>query len=192
MKREALLLMIMLGYNTMVDAQQKIHPPIELLVKGGVNLNGQNSSIIEGKDKKGGYNAGVAVNIPFKDSGFSIQPEINFVSKGTKVTNKAMREMFFLNYIEIPVLAKFTVDSFYLNAGPSVGFLTWENAPVNRSYKTQSLDFGLQFGIGFNIHVGYGNFIIDTRYNLGLSNISESSNVKNKDFLLSFGYSIPL
>ena len=51
-------------------------------------------------------------------------------------------------------------------------------------------DFGLQFGAGVNIK----NFVIDVRYGLGLSNLSNDSSVsaKNRAIGITVGYAFPL
>lgn len=60
--------------------------------------------------------------------------------------------------------------------------------------KTKSVDFGLQMGLGAAISAGPGKLIVDGRYNLGLSNISDvkGENIKNRGFVFSLGYAIPI
>ena len=70
-----------------------------------------------------------------------------------------------------------------------------KNDKIKSAYgKTKSVDLGLQMGAGIAIPAGPGKVIVDGRYNLGLSNISDENgmNVKNRGFAISLGYAIPL
>lgn len=93
---------------------------IEIIPKAGINISTQ--SIKGGNEKaKVGFQGGGGVNFLTSVSGFSIQPELNFVSKGTSLKVSSRKEKLNLNYLELPILAKYSFGSAYLNAGPSLG-----------------------------------------------------------------------
>ena len=54
----------------------------------------------------------------------------------------------------------------------------------------KTLDFSIPLGLSYE----FSDFIIDARYNLGLTNIFDTSsvNVKNGVIMLTVGYKIPL
>lgn len=82
---------------------------------------------------KGGFLVGAGANIPISDL-FSIQPELLFIQKGWREEYSQDfgagesyfdKELFTLNYIEIPVMFKFTFGSstkFFVNGGPYFAF----------------------------------------------------------------------
>jgi len=106
---------------------------------------------------------------------FSLQPEILYVQKGTKVTiteeEGEMTGKLNVDYLEIPLLLNFSFaqegSSFVPSvfAGPYVGVNT--SAKIKSSYGGESYsedfkdsvkdtDFGLAFGVGLGMKVGSG------------------------------------
>ncbi|WET48127.1 porin family protein [Chryseobacterium indologenes] len=196
MKKFLAITAIVLG----VGVQAQITEPkkgsgIELIPKAGINIVNQSVKYMNGEKSKTSFQAGLGVNIQTGIKNFSVQPEVNFISKGTKFKNSAGSETYNFNYIEVPVLAKYSFGPVYVNAGPSIGFLMGKNDKVKSAYgKTKSIDFGLQMGAGIAVPAGPGKVIIDGRYNLGLNNISDEkgADVKNRGFMISLGYAVPL
>nr|WP_315031679.1 porin family protein [uncultured Chryseobacterium sp.] len=184
-----------LGLQAQQTKETKKDSGIELIPKAGINIATQSIKDIGGEKSKTSFQAGLGINIQTGISRFSIQPEVNFISKGTQIKNNFGNQTYTFNYIEIPVLAKYSFGPVYLNAGPSIGFLMGKNDRIKATYgKTKTIDFGLQMGAGVAIPAGPGKLIVDGRYNLGLSNISDEKgiNVKNRGFAISLGYAIPL
>lgn len=197
MKKILAITAIVLGLG--VQAQQtkegKKDSGIELIPKAGINIASQSIKNVSGEKSKTSFQAGLGVNIQTGKKNFSIQPEVNFISKGTKFKNSFGTQTYNFNYIEIPILAKYSFGPLYVNAGPSIGFLMGKNDRIKEAYgKTRSIDFGLQMGAGVAIPAGPGKLIVDGRYNLGLNNISDEkgTDVKNRGFAISLGYAIPL
>ncbi|PWN68550.1 PorT family protein [Chryseobacterium phosphatilyticum] len=197
MKKFLAITAVVLGLG--VQAQQTKEKTkdsgIELIPKAGINIATQSVKNLDGEKSKTSFQAGLGVNIQTGLSNFSIQPEVNFISKGAKIKNNFGNQTYNFNYIEIPVLAKYSFGPLYVNAGPSIGFLMGKNDKIKAAYgKTKTVDFGLQMGAGVAIPAGPGKVIVDGRYNLGLTNISDEKgvNVKNRGFAISLGYAIPL
>ena len=199
LKTFTLIFALVLTVNT-VQAQ------INFGVRAGVNLANQTfefgSFSIE-PDARVGLTLGVLANIGITEA-FSIQPELNFIQKGSKtkedLANFQEEQIIIFNYLEIPVLAKYTFASdavdLSLLAGPSLGFglsgsievagvkddIDWDEDEVKQG------DFGLNFGVG----AGFGNFFVDVRYQLGLTNLNDSDDdeitLKNKGINIGVGY----
>ena len=106
-----------------------------------------------------------------------------------------------LTYLNIPIMANYYVaPGLALKAGVQPGFL------LSRKYKytanghdheftdkdgLNTFDFSIPLGISYEI----SDFVIDARYNLGLSNVVDSDNSdysqKNSVIMLTLGYKIP-
>jgi len=184
-----------IGIQAQHTKEMKKDSGIELIPKAGINIATQSIKNVNGEKSKTSFQAGLGINIQTGLRNFSIQPEVNFMSKGTKIKNNFGSQTYNFNYIEIPVLAKYSFGPVYVNAGPSIGFLMGKSDKIKSAYgKTNTVDFGLQMGAGLAIPAGPGKLIVDGRYNLGLSNISDEKgvNVKNRGFTISLGYAIPL
>lgn len=133
-----------------------------------------------------GFQVGGFAEIKLSEK-FAIQPEVLYSAQGAESDG----EKFNLNYINIPVLAKYYVaKSFSLEAGPQIGFLTSakiEDEDVKDF--VSSTDFSFNFGAGYDFTE---NLSAGLRYNLGLTNVwdfdgSEDS-IKNGVFSVSLGY----
>ncbi len=142
-----------------------------------------------GLDSNIGLHAGLLGHIHLNRQ-FGLQPEIVYSMQGAKSGNTNLN----LDYINIPVLLQYMFDSgFRIQAGPQIGFLVRAKAVSNSSTQDikddfKSIDAGLSFGASY-IHTPT-SFGIDARYNLGLSNVSESSSIQsnNRGFQIGIFY----
>jgi hypothetical protein len=142
---------------------------------------------------KMGFAFGFVTEMPMGTGGFSLQPEFLYVMKGAKAefpehteTTMKMKQ----DYIEVPVLIKYTVPGegkmapcFF--AGPFAAFnigskVEFEGIPAEAAddvpngdiENAKSVDFGVAFGAGLNMAVGQkGKLTFDLRYTLGLTDI---------------------
>lgn len=158
--------------------------------KGGLNF--ATVSETEGAKNKIGFNIGVFAEIGISDS-FSVQPELLFSTQGAGYEGGSTS----LNYINIPVMAKFKVaEGFSLQAGPQFGLLMSATSnPDNGDSKDvkdglKTLDLGLNFGAGYDISE---NIMVDLRYNLGLGGLTKdlpdgAKDSNNRVIALSVGY----
>jgi hypothetical protein len=98
-----------------------------------------------------------------------------------------------LEYINVPVLANYYVaPGFAIKAGVQAGFMTKaksDGADLKEFYN--KVDFSIPVGISYE----FSDFVIDARYNFGLSKIgkkeyTDTSN-KNSVIMLTLGYKIP-
>jgi len=157
-------------------------------VKGGLNsftINTDNSS---GFDSKIGLHAGLLGHIHLNDQ-YALQPELVYSMQGATSGNTDIK----LDYINVPLLVQYMFDNgFRIQAGPQLGLLLNAKAENGSSVDIKddfkSIDLGLNIGASY-IHPPSG-FGIDARYNLGFSDISESSSVSstNRGFQVGLFY----
>jgi hypothetical protein len=123
---------------------------------------------------------------------FSVQAEGLFSSQGGKATYDdggavAVAEDINLDYISVPVLAKFYIlpDRFSVTVGPQFSFLVSDADDV---FETKKFDLAASGGVELKIIAG---LFAQARYNVGLSNVNDGEgdfDVKNNVFQLSVGY----
>jgi hypothetical protein len=151
---------------------------INIGTKIGLNSYTFDNDSGQGFDSNLGLHAGLLGHIHLKRQ-FGLQPEIVYSMQGAASGNTNLN----LDYINIPVLLQYMFDNgFRIQAGPQIGLLVRAKA-VNNSTTIdikddfKSIDAGLSFGASY-VHTPT-DFGIDLRYNLGLSDISESSSIKS-------------
>ncbi|MGM0441874.1 MAG: porin family protein [Elusimicrobiota bacterium] len=166
-------------------------------VKGGINITNVTGDDVENDntDSKIGVCLGGYADIGINNQ-FSIQPELLYSQKGYSDPDSDSYIAF--DYIEVPMLAKVSVDSLFFNAGPSLGFnasakMVDDDGNDNDLNDVRSLDLGLAVGAGYDT----GIMTIEARYTMGLSNIYDWSDyeyfddpdMKNSAITILAGYS---
>jgi hypothetical protein len=174
-------------------------------VKGGVNFTNLYVDDVDDENMKAGLNLGLFAKFPVT-RGFSIQPELLYSSKGSKISFLGSDEYRFnLNYLELPVLGVINVArNFNIHAGAYAAYLTQANIKQeDNGTSNESLidfdeddfnrfDYGLIGGIGFDVQ----NFTLGARYNYGLNQVGEEGtparlalrNAKNSAITVYVGY----
>ncbi len=166
--------------------------------KAGINL----SEIRGSTDYRTSFHVGVLTEIPVLNK-ISVQPELVYSSQGGETVTSDFEAIFKLDYLNIPVMLKLYLGKrFNFQAGPQVGFLLSARRESVDSFGgiTETLDediksflsdvdFGLSFGLAYQWKIGV---FIDTRYNLGVTDISKvefnNSDIENGTFQFSLGY----
>ena len=139
--------------------------------KAGVNFASITGEDTDDLDGITAFHFGAVVEIPVSEK-FSIQPELLYSAQGAKFSEDGMDIDLKLNYINLPVLAKFYVaDGFSIEAGPQFGILLdaeveGDGMSLDIKDNVTSLDIGVDFGLGYKLDNGL-NF--GARYNLGLT-----------------------
>jgi hypothetical protein len=97
-----------------------------------------------------------------------------------------------LSYINVPLLLQYNfANGFRLQGGPQVGFLAGVSDKVNdvelnnvstANYK--AVDVSLPLGLSY---LGLSGFGVDTRYNIGLTNINKAANPTAKNGVFQVG-----
>lgn len=139
-----------------------------------------------GFDSKIGLHAGLLAHFHINRQ-FGIQPEVVYSMQGAKYDGTN----FNLDYINVPVMLQYMFDNgLRVQAGPQVGFQVrakGESGLGSMDIKNDfnTIDAGISFGASY-VHTSSG-FGIDARYNLGLTDISESSAVMSNSMGLQLG-----
>lgn len=155
-------------------------------IKGGLNWSNLIVDDANTRHDKFGFHAGVYGQL-FASRAFTIQPEVNFSTKGNKIEMNSgviqQEYKFNLSYIDVPVLAVFKLGGVAeIHAGPYWSYLVGANIDqdgdladtfdrVDRN-NFEKWDYGLVGGIGFNLGKSAQ---IGARYNYGLKDIARSS-----------------
>lgn len=170
-----------------------VNKGFSLGVKAGLDISRvSNEDLPSGIEKvsKLGFQGGFVGNLGFGKF-LSVQMELLFAQKGLEISETAsgvtVKAWETVNYLEIPLLAKFSLPAgpvvIYANVGPSFGIglfgkfgskpdmgidqkVTFDEGGLKR------FDFGLLFGAGAGIKVGKGLIYLDLRYGLGISDIN--------------------
>ncbi len=106
-----------------------------------------------------------------------------------------------LDYINIPILANFYVaKGFALKAGIQPAFnvsnkvksdgvsVDWNEYMGGTDAEIKTFDFSIPVGASYEI----SDFVIDARYNFGLTKVAKAFDSKNSVFQLTVGYKFDL
>jgi hypothetical protein len=172
------------------------HPPdIDMGIKVGfnfANLSASGSTTPEFDwANKTGFCAGAYLS--FKLSKYlAFQPEVLVSRKGLKVDQVTTTNTFNIDFLEIPLLIKLTLSpgssiSPCLHAGPFAAIKLNDNVITGAGVPPISkFDYGITFGGGFDVKLGGNILTLETRYTMGLKNISEDASMTVKSKVLSF------
>ncbi len=162
-------------------------------LRGGLVLStlSVENSIVTDFPPRAGFALGVVVEVPIA-SGFHLQLEPSFVQRGTEIDwgseSSRGRVRVMLDYIVLPIMAKFTDDSWslspYIMAGPSLGLIVTERSDSNEAGEVRDddslvKDFNataeIEAGIRIPLNLRHGTaLVVGARYSLGLTDISRS------------------
>ncbi len=166
---------------------------VDFGIRGGVNFATFND-IDANVESRTGLMIGAYLSYPISNSPISIQPAVLYTQKGATtdgLTENNIVEVK-LDYIEIPVLAKFDYITDggltpFVYFGPYIGFNLSADAEytdgditpgVDIEDNVKSTDFGIVVGAG----LGFGQIDVGIRYSAGLTPIFEdalNSDAKN-------------
>jgi|AntRauTorcE11897_2_1112592.scaffolds.fasta_scaffold24812_2 hypothetical protein len=173
-------------------------------IRGALNFANLNDTDAD-FDSRTGLMLGLYANYHISNSPIFIQPEVLYTQKGFESGNTTVQ----LDYIEIPVLAKFAFITEgnltpYVYAGPSIGFNI--NSEVDGDVEIEDLEIIEEFGSDvdiedqfnsteFSVVVGggldFGNFDLGARYGAGLTEIFDGGgSAKNGVFSITVGIGI--
>lgn len=148
-----------------------------------------------------GFSAGGFLNFRFLNRNIrstaetgvlAIQPEIRFTMIGGNSDESDLG----LSYVTIPVMFQvYPLTNLYLEAGLTFGFNvahTPDNIVVSDTeYNLENLkadDVAASLGVGYR----FGNLSIGARYHVGLSDLAENMQWKNRWIQVGISYSIPM
>ena len=147
-------------------------------IKGGLNITTYAGGDYWDANSLVGFQVGGFAEIKIIER-LAVQPEILFSTQGASLDTSFGDYDEKLNYINVPVLAKFYITKqFTVEGGPQLGFLVsakQEGHDAKDDFK--SVDTGFNFGAGYNFT---DNVSVNLRYTVGLSNILDYE-VNNAD-----------
>ena len=87
------------------------------------------------------------------------------------------------SYLNIPVVANvYVVKNLAVKLGVQPGFCVAKD-----KLKANTFDLSIPVGLSYE----YNNFVLDGRYNFGVTNIAKGVNTKNSVFQITLGYKFP-
>ena len=150
---------------------------VSLGIKGGINFYNINNDNDIKYDQRTGYHFGLLGHIHIGNQ-FAVQPELLYSAQGARNENTEYN----LAYINVPLLLQYMFDNgFRLQAGPQLGFLV-SSENLN---DLNPIELGISYGVSYVVpSTGFG---IDLRYNIGLTNINKSGDIKSTNRGLQLG-----
>jgi len=137
----------------------------------------------------------------FLSNRFSIAAGLNYSQQGSEL--KEADVTWKLDYLTVPVVANvYLFKGFALKAGVQAGFKTKAEMEANGNGSTYTADMkddvkGLDLSIPVGLSYEFKHFVLDARYNFGVTKIFEGEagkilETKNLAFQLTLGYKIDL
>jgi len=149
-----------------------LNAQLQFGLKGGVNISNFTGGDFNNIEKSAyvAWHAGGLVRIKFDH--LVLQPEVLFSTQGAKLDDGTTEENYEITYVNVPIMLQWQFKgSFYVEAGPQVGFKVSEDIPnsaIDEFAKSTDLSIGL--GLGFLKSKGLG---IGGRYTVGVSKVGE-------------------
>ena len=170
-----------------------------LMPKAGINISSVTGDTGAGFDKKAkvGLVAGAEFEVGLAEK-FGLDFGILYSMEGCKVKEQLLGGTLDYNmnldYINIPILAQYYLaKGFAIKAGLQPGFnvrhkLSYDGESVNID-GAKSFNFAIPVGLSYE----YKNFVLDVRYNIGLTKvIKDTDQGRSSAFAITLGYKIPL
>lgn len=154
-------------------------------IKAGINLAGVEISNGNDYETKVGMHLGALAHIHITKE-FAVQPELVYSMQGGQSGDVKLQ----LGYLNVPVLVQYMVNyGFRLETGPQFGFLLSAESKVGDvevdvDDDVSAIDISWAFGLGYIFPSGIG---IDTRFNVGLNNISDIDDFKAHNRVFQVG-----
>lgn len=142
--------------------------------KAGINVAslGGDSYGVGSLGSRVSFHVGGLAEIPLVGK-FSLQPELLFSSEGSNYTFTGLDDNLKLDYVRVPVLAKYyIIEGLTAEAGPVFGVLVNAKNDDGDDIKENFKSFDAAFGIGASYRLDMGVFF-SLRYNKGLLNVNE-------------------
>lgn len=185
------LISIFMMMFMMVEAQPKFG------FRLGANLSRQElkqDSLLIEPSSKIGLDLAVIADFPLGDV-ISFAPELHWLQKGYKFEDISTTGTATLNYLELPLLIKFKFGEeakFSVFGGPSIGYLLGGKVFINDVEQEDFFDFinRLELAAQLGAGVMVGPVMIDIRYLLGISDISDVEDVEIRNTAFGAGVSI--
>jgi hypothetical protein len=183
--------------KTTRTAQTRLEPMINMAANS-FRYTGNDKVLTDYGHSVKGLRAGLSFQAGITPS-FSLVSDLYYLRKGGKLdagnpltTNASTIR---LHTVELPVLARIHLGRFYVNAGPSVGYIIDGKQIINdqrvkllfnnstTGYKR--FEAGVQAGAGFFLPFKQKSLGLDLRYAHGLTRIAQNTNMYNRALMIS-------
>jgi len=180
-----------------------------LLVQGGASLATLGGNDVSSADSRAGIRIGASAILPLTTR-MNLQLGAGYAAKGATEQEFGVEVELGIDYLELPLLLRFepsvggTITPHFM-VGPALALRVSCNAAAmaegfeisidcdDEFDDLKSMDFGAMAGAGMDIATsGSMSVSVDILYNLGLSSISESDDVKNRAFSIVAGVAFPI
>jgi hypothetical protein len=176
------------GVNT-----AKAQSPVNFGLRAGLNFANFNDLDGEKPDSRTGLMVGGYLNFKVPMSPISIQPEVLYSQKGAEEAGTTIE----LDYLEIPVLAKFSFApgpaTPHVYFGPYVGFVLKSEVSsggASADIDNTQTDFGGIVGAGLDLNLGVTELNAGVRYGFGLTDAFDGGQGKNGVFSIVAGVAL--
>ena len=124
---------------------------------------------------------------------FGLDFGLLYSMEGCKVKGGNQTVSMNLDYLNIPILAQYYLaKGFAIKGGLQPAFNVRHKAGGDADYTIDGINsFNLSIPVGLSYE--FSNFVIDARYNIGLTKIiKDAEQGRNSTFAITLGYKIPL
>lgn len=183
--------------KTTRTAQTRLEPMINMAANS-FRYTGNDKVLTDYGHSVKGLRAGLSFQAGITPS-FSLVSDLYYLRKGGKLdTGNPLTtdaSTIRLHTVELPVLARIHFGKFYVNAGPSVGYIIDGKQKINdlsvkllfnnstTGYKR--FEAGVQAGAGFFLPFKQKSLGLDLRYAHGLTRIAQNTNMYNRALMIS-------
>jgi len=192
MKKTFTILSLFLFF-AVFSSQTKAQVLPEFGIKGGVNYATFNDAENFNAEYKAGVLLGAYMKFNVPASPMAIQPEVLYAQYGAADEDSDVQ--FNVNYVQIPVLLKFSFDS--PGAKPNVFFGPYVGFNTKAEVKNETVGFNLEddansttYGVVVGAGIDVSKIRLGLRYTAGLSNVANDdfdSSAKNGALALTVG-----
>ncbi|HIR73756.1 MAG TPA: PorT family protein [Candidatus Coprenecus pullicola] len=153
-------------------------------IKGGIDFISMSrfelGYISESVSNYTGFTAGVAFSFDMPLRGMTIQPELNYVSKGAMYRGEnpaggSEDARFRTDYIELPVNFQFGLDLIllrpYLMVSPYIGYAVYKDPGIVSWDNTNRFEYGIGIGGG----VDFWKFQLQVKYNWNIGQLARNT-----------------
>lgn len=192
MKTQIITIVLFFTTVFLVSAQDRAAKQSNSGIKGGYNLSAVS---FDGEGETGqrhSFHIGL-YSESFLSDAISLQPELLYSQQGYEIRNSNSKFTQKLNYINLPIMLKaYPSTNFFLEAGPQIGLAISHKEEFDgtffdssQEFNPNSFDWGINFGGGFKTKTGVS---LGARYHLGLGDIYEDDNPKNRVWQFYIGF----
>ena len=169
---------------TLTASAQNEVGQITLKPTAGINLS--TLTKFDDSKMKVGLVAGVDAEYGVAEN-FGVSAGVFYAMQGCAV--KDIDEKVKMDYITIPILAQYyPVKGLAIKAGVQPGFCV--NAKFGDAKIDNKKGFDLSIPVGLSYEIS--SFVIDARYNFGLTKVFDGAKTKNSVIQITVGYKFPL